>query len=95
MTWISLTSVLKRAGIWLELLTNPDMLLMFDRATRGGITQAVHRYAEANNKYMRDKFNLERAASYSILMQTIYGWAMSHPLPTGGVNLLATWTLIL
>ena len=28
------------------------MLLMFERGIRGGITQAVHRYALVNNKYM-------------------------------------------
>ena len=47
---------LKKKGIKLELLTNPDMLLMFECGIRGGITQAVHRYAKANNKYMGDKF---------------------------------------
>ena len=39
-------------GIRLELLTDPNMLLMFDRDIRGGITSAVHRYAKASNKYM-------------------------------------------
>ena len=48
---------LKKTGIQLELLTDPDMLLMFERRIRGGITQAVHRHAAANNKYMGDKFN--------------------------------------
>ena len=43
---------LKKAGVRLELLTDPDMLLMFERGIRGGITQAVHRYTSANNKYM-------------------------------------------
>ena len=41
---------LKHTGIRLKLLTDPDMLLMFERGIRGGITQAVHRYAVANNK---------------------------------------------
>ena len=33
---------LKKTGVRLELLTNPDMLLMFKHGIRGGITQAVH-----------------------------------------------------
>ena len=33
---------LKKTGVRVELLTNPDMLLMFERGIRGGITQAVH-----------------------------------------------------
>ena len=48
---------LKHTGIKLELLTNPDMLLMFEQRIRGGITQAVRKYASANNKYMGDKFS--------------------------------------
>ena len=47
---------LKKTGIRLELITDPDMLLMFERGIRGGITQSIHRYVEANNKYM-DKFD--------------------------------------
>ena len=55
---------LKKMSIELELLTNPDMLLMFEHGTRGGITQALHRYAEANNQYMGDKFNPKEDNSY-------------------------------
>ena len=42
---------LKKTEIKLELLTDPDMLLMLESGIRGGITQAVHRYASANNEY--------------------------------------------
>ena len=55
---------LKKTGVRLELLTNSDMLLMFERGIRGGITQAVHRYALANNKYMGDLYNPNKESSY-------------------------------
>ena len=69
----------------LELLKDPDMLMMFNRGIRGGITQSIHRYAEANNKYM-DKFNSNLSSSYIQDLDTnnLHGWAMSQPLPTGG-----------
>ena len=42
---------LKKTRIRLELLLDPDMLLMFERGIRGGITQSVNRWAKANNSY--------------------------------------------
>ena len=79
---------LKHTEIKLELLTDPDMLLMFERGIRGGITQAVRKYASANNKYMGDRFNPNEDTTYLQYLDAnnLYGWAMSQPLPTGGLN---------
>ena len=76
---------LRKTRVRLELLTNPDMLLMFECRIRGGITQAVHQYASANNPYMSSKFNLSEESSYLQYLDTnsLYGWVMSQPLPTG------------
>ena len=73
-------------GIKLELLTDPDMLLMFEQRIRGEITQVVRKYTSANNKYMGDRFDPKSESSYLQYLDAnnLYGWAMSQALPTGG-----------
>ena len=44
----------KKTGVKLELLTGIDMLLMIKKGIRGGICHAIHKYAKANNKYMKN-----------------------------------------
>ena len=77
---------LKKTRIRLELLLDPDMLLMFERGIRGGITQSVHRWARANNPYMGSDFLPDKPTKYLQYLDAnnLYGWAMSQPLPTGG-----------
>ena len=72
---------LKKTGIILELLTVVNMLLMVEKGIRGGICHAVHRYVEANNKYMGN-YNKNKESSYLMYLDTkkLYGWAMSQTL---------------
>ena len=45
---------LKKRGIKSELFTDIDMLLMEEKEIREGICLAIHRYAKANNRYMKN-----------------------------------------
>ena len=71
---------LKNTGIELELLTDINMLLMVEKGIRGGIYHGIHRYAEANNKYMK---NYVKTKNHLIYLDTnnLYGWSMSQKLP--------------
>ena len=72
----------KKTEIKLEFLTNVDMLLMVEKGIRGGICHAIHRYAKANNKYMKN-YNKNKESSYIQYLDgnNLYGWAMSQKLP--------------
>ena len=76
---------LKETGQELELLHEYDMLMMFERGIRGGMTHISKRYSEANNKYMKD-FNPEQPSKFIQYLDAnnLYGWAMSQSLPTHG-----------
>ena len=76
---------LKETGQKLELLHDYDMLMMFERGIRGGITHISKRYSEANNKYMKD-YNPDKPSKFIQYLDAnnLYGWAMSQSLPTHG-----------
>ena len=58
------------------------MLIMTEEGIRGGICQAVYRYAKANNKYMKnyDKSNISSYLEY-LDANNQYGWAMLEKPP--------------
>ena len=55
---------------------------MIEKGIRGGICQATHWYANANNKYMKN-YNKYIESSYIEYSDAnkLYGWAMSQKLP--------------
>ena len=75
----------KKTIVNLELLTDIDMLLMVEKGIRGGICQAIHRHAKANNEYMKN-FNKDMISSYLTYLDasSLYGWTMSQKRPING-----------
>ena len=66
---------LKKTEIKSELLTDIDMLLMVEKGIRGEICYAIHRYAKANNKYMKN-YDKKIESSYLEYLDenNLYGW---------------------
>ena len=83
---------LKITGVDLELLNDPEMLLMFERCIRGGISMISNRYGKANNKYMGRDFNKKELSKYLMYLDAnnLYGCAMSMKLPTYGFKWLTS-----
>ena len=73
---------LKKTGLKLEFLIDSDMLLMVEKGIRGGICHAIHKYAKAINKYMKnyDENNDSLFLEY-LDANSLYGWEMSEPQP--------------
>ena len=65
------------------------MLLTFEDGTRGRMCTAIHRYAKANNKYMKNyNKNVESSFLDYLDANNLYGWAMSKNLPVGYFELI-------
>ena len=47
-----------KTRVKLDLLTDIDTLLMVEKCIRGGIWHSIYQYAKANNKYVKDKYEI-------------------------------------
>ena len=58
------------------------MLLMVEKGIRCAICHSIHRYAKANNKYMKDyDKNIESSYIQYLDANNLCGWAISQKLP--------------
>ena len=75
---------LKKSKVELDLLTDPNMRLLFERGMRGGVSTAMHSYEKANNKYMKD-FDPEKPSKFLVYFDknSLYSCGMCKPLPVG------------
>lgn len=85
---LAFASALKTSNAELDLISDPDIALFFQRSIRGGISYAVHPHAIANNTCTReiagDPDTIPRADDNWILYfdaNTLYGGCMQEFLP--------------
>ena len=79
---LSWAAMLLMTKVNLELITEIDDLLLWERACRGGVSQISDRYAVANNPYMKS-YNPDAPTTYIEFLDAnnLYGWACQQPLP--------------
>ena len=75
-------SMLKMTGVKMELLKDLDTHQFFETQIRGGVSTAFHRFAKANNKYMKD-FDEKQPSNFLMYFDanSLYPTAMLEPLP--------------
>ena len=82
---LSWDALLKYSKVQLELLSDLDMLLLFEKGIRGGVSMIPNRWGKANNKFMGDSFDKTKPSKFLAYLDAnnLYGWAMMQPLPVG------------
>ena len=86
---LSRDAMLRMTTVEIELISNVDMYQFVENGMRGGISYIANRYGKANDKYMQN-WNPNEASKYLMYLDAsnLYGWAMSHYLPTGNFKWL-------
>ena len=69
----------------LDLLTDIDILIVVDKGSRGGRYHVIHRYLNANNKYMKHNAKNKNISylNYSDVIN-LYEWVTSQKLSGDG-----------
>lgn len=78
----SFDACLRKSKVELELITDIDILLFFERAIRGGLVQASVRKVEANNCFMKKYDSTEESVTIGYFdANGLYSFSMIHKLP--------------
>ena len=75
--------MLKLTKTKLELITDPNMYIFFQKGDEGRISYISNKYSKANNKYLKSHHPKQESKYIAFLdANNFYGYAESKPLPT-------------
>ena len=79
---LSWDAMLNMTKIKLELISDPDMYIFFEKGMRGDVSYVSNRHSKANNKYLKS-YDPKQESKHIIYLRTnnLYGYAMSKSLP--------------
>ena len=82
---LSWDAMLNMTKIKLELISEPDIYIFFEKDMRGGVSYISNGYSKANNKYLKS-YDPEQESKHIIYLDAnnLYGYAKSKFLPTSG-----------
>ena len=89
-------AMLLKTKIELDLISDVNILDMFEKSKRGGLTfVGAKRYAQANNKEMGKQYDKNKPDSYITYVDAnnLYGWATSEALPYKDIKFVEGVTL--
>ena len=77
--------MLNMTKVELELISDPDMYIFFEKIMRGGDSYIFNRYSKVNKKYLKS-YDAKQESKHITYLATnnLYGYAMSKFLPTSG-----------
>ena len=78
-------AMLNMTKIKLELISNPEMYIFFEKGMRGGVSYISNRYSKANNKYLKS-YDAKQKSKHIIYLDAnnLYGHEISKFLLTSG-----------
>ena len=81
---LSCDAMLNMSKVELELISDADMYLFFEKDMRGGVSYVSKRGCQANNKYLKS-YDPKLASKHIIYLDVnkLYGYAKSKFLATG------------
>ena len=82
---LSWDAVLSMTKIKLELISDPDLYMFFEKGMSSGVSYISNTYIKANNKYLKS-YDPKEESKHVIYLDAnnLYGYAISKFLPTSG-----------
>ena len=78
-------AALKKTKLQLDLLTDVDILIVVDKGSRGGGYHVIHRYLNANNKYIKNNSKNKNISYLNYWdVNNLYEWVTSQKLSGDG-----------